>query len=43
METICDESRIGPKSTGLKEPATWRESGGREEKREKNWRGEIVV
>lgn len=44
METIWDEGRIGPNSSGLKEPATWRESGGREQKRgEELERGDSCV
>lgn len=34
METSWDESRIGPDSSGLKEAAARRESGGRGQERE---------
>lgn len=34
METSWEGSRIGPNSSGLKEAAAWRESGGREQERE---------
>lgn len=43
METIWDESRIGPNSSGLKEPATRRESGGREQNRGELERGDSCV
>lgn len=44
METIWDESRIGPNSSGLKEPETWRESAGREQRKgEELERGDSCV